>query len=401
MDRSLSADEKVVILGSKDGQNWKVLPTSPNAPIGLGVDGPIFLPEDEPNETGEPVNMAVHLNRYTTNPYVSVIETNSDLRTDLNIRGLDYSLSKPKDVTFTYRITNYDQWKGKLSSFSGDDWSLSQPNAGDPVMIDETGSFVVHKSADSASPEGVYLHFLKFCTSQRGNLTLSVTAIADGFEWPVYTNEEMSLQFVETANLDWDNWQVEGNVNEKMLFKPVLSNLDPIFEKEDIYLNVYVQGLTLDQYELYSSDGEPIRMEASEFEPEYTFSTDRILTWKQGKQINDLILVPKAVPAVKDLYIYANAYFQGFEIPCINYSCGIVIKESNTANEPVNDRATRVATDSGSVTIHLEERSELSIFTLDGRRITTTALSAGDHRIPLPKGSYLVQVAEQTFKIII
>ena len=142
-------------------------------------------------------------------------------------------------------------------------------------------------------------------------------------------------------------------------------------------------------------------MKASEFEPEYTFSADRILIWEQGKQINDFVLVPKAVPAVKDLYIYTNVYFQGFEIPCINYSCGIVIKESNTANEPVNDRATRVATDSGSVTIHLEERSELSIFTLDGRRITTTALSAGDHRIPLPKGSYLVQVAEQTFKIII
>ena len=400
LDRSLSADEKVVILGSKDDQNWEVLPTSPNAPIGLDANGPIFLPEEEPIETEEPVNMAV-LNSYTTNPYVSVIDINSGQEIVSNVRGLDYSLNKPKDVTFTYRITNYEQWKGKLSIFSGDDWSLSESNAGDPVMIDENGSFVVHKSADSASPEGVYLHFLKFCTSQRGNLTLSVTAIADGFEWPVYTNEEMSLQFVETANLDWDNWQVEGNVNEKMLFKPVLSNLDPIFEKEDIYLNVYVQGLTLDQYELYSSDGEPIRMEASEFEPEYTFSADRILTWKQGKQINDLILVPKAVPAVKDLYIYANAYFQGFEIPCINCSCGIVIKESNTANEPVEDSSIRITTESGSVTVHLEEGSELTIFTLDGKLIATTSLSAGDHRIPLPKGCYLIQIDGKSYKIIL
>lgn len=400
--RSLSADEKVVILGSKDGQNWKVLPTSPKAPIGFGVDGPIFLPEDKPIETGEPVHMAVHSNSYTTNPYVSVIETNSDQSTYGDIRGLEYSLNQAKDVAFTYRITNYDQWKGKLSIFSGDDWSLSQPNVGAPVMIDETGSFVVHKSADSVTPEGVYRHFLKIFTSQRGNLTLSVTAMADGFEIPVYTKPEMSLQFVEMANLDWDNGVVEGKVNEKMTFKPVLSNLDPIFEKEDIYLSVQVHGLTLDEYELYRSDGEPIRMEAYEFEPEETFSTDHILIWKQGKQINDIVLVPKAtVPEERNPIICIQPYHQDFEIPSCNHYCQIVIKESSTSNEPVDDRSTWVTTESGSVTVHLEGKSELSIFTLDGRWITTTALSAGDHRIPLPKGSYLVLVAGQTFKIII
>lgn len=402
LDRSLSADEKVVILGSKDGQNWKVLPTSPNAPIGLGVDGPIFLPEDEPNDTEKPVHMQIVYNRYTNYPYIPVIDVNNDQETYNNMLGLEYSLNQAKDVTFTYRITNYDQWKGKLSIFSGDDWSLSQPNAGDPVVIDETGSFVVHKSADSATPEGVYCHILKICAPQRGNLTFSVTAMADGFELPIYSNEEMSLQFVETANLDWDNWQVEGYVNEKMTFKPILSNLDPIFEKEDIYLTVSIQGLMLDEYELYRSDGEPIQMEAAENEPDLTFSTDRILIWKQGKQINDIVLVPKAtVPEERNPYISVQPYHQGLEMPSYNNFCQIVIKESNTANEPVDDRSTWITTESGSVTVHLEGRSELGIFTLDGRRITTTTLSAGDHRIPLPKGSYLVQVAEQTFKIII
>lgn len=402
LDRSLSADEKVVILGSKDGQHWEILPTSPNIPIGLGVDGPIFLPEDEPNDTEEPVRMQIVYNRYTNYPYIPVIDVNNDQEIYDNMLGLEYSLNQAKDVTFTYRITNYDQWKGKLSIFSGDDWSLSQPNAGDPVVIDETGSFVVHKSADSATPEGVYCHILKICAPQRGSLTFSVTAMADGFELPIYSNEEMSLQFVETANLDWDNWQVEGYVNEKMTFKPILSNLDPIFEKEDIYLTVSIQGLMLDEYELYCSDGELIRMETYEFDPEYTFSADRILIWKQGKQINDFVLVPKAtVPEERNPYIYVNAYHQGFEIPCFNYICEIVIKESNTANEPVEDSATRVATDSGSVTVHLEEGSELTIFTLDGKLIATTSLSAGDHRIPLPKGCYLIQIDGKSYKIIL
>ncbi|MDD6101315.1 MAG: DUF6383 domain-containing protein, partial [bacterium] len=61
----------------------------------------------------------------------------------------------------------------------------------------------------------------------------------------------------------------------------------------------------------------------------------------------------------------------------------------------------RITTESGSVTVHLEEGSELTIFTLDGKLIATTSLSAGDHRIPLPKGCYLIQIDGKSYKIIL
>lgn len=399
LNHQLVAGEKVVLLGSSDGDQWRVLPTAPTVPIGLGPDGPILPPADETDDPADPIYFRV-LSKFSDGSYFYPSSIANDETVLGNINGISYQLNKPRAITFTYTISDYDQWKGCLAIFAKNGSNLNQAYAGEAVAIDENGRFSVRERAVTTSSSSIYSHHLKFLASKRGTLRFSVVAVTDGVEQPLYSQDDVSMHFVNRIDTEWELSRVEGKVNGRMILKPRLTNLDPIFENEDIHLYMRVEGLTLDEFELYRSDGEPIPMVSYKNYETRCFSKDHTLIWVKGNRLYDIVFVPKVtIPSEAETYITTTAYHQNKEIPGRSFICYLIANEDQTANELVEADSPTVSMTSDGVMVSLNHDAEITIYGLDGRIVHAAKLSVGDHRIALPKGYYVIQVNDETFKI--
>ena len=114
--------EKIVLLGSVDGVNWIILPTAPGVPIGVGPDGVISSPSDDPNEPDDsemPVELHVLNDGVKKVHYALVGDLENEQNGIENCVFTNYDLNRPVPVYFTYTISNYEKWKGKLKILSG------------------------------------------------------------------------------------------------------------------------------------------------------------------------------------------------------------------------------------------------------------------------------------------
>lgn len=396
----LSGNEMVVVLGSYDGQQWDILPTAPLAPIGLGPDGPVFPPDDEPNDPDKPVNMKVHHNTFTESNYMLVCSHDDDEQNTYNVGSIRYSLNQPKDITFTFTISEYDQWKGKLSIFAGDKFFWG--DKGELMVVDDDGTFVISKSALMPINGSYYIQELKLLSTQRGELKFSVTATAEGFDIPVYSQSDMSVRFVEQTDTRWGASPIVGKTGEKMILKPVLSQLDPFFQHENIHFEVGFSGFAQDEFTLYRSDGKPLSTRAFDNNPNAGFTPTPVMLFEQGVQRYDLVFIPKVPRTLGDnAYIYTVPYHNGKRIPGNTFVSRLVIEKGIAANEGVDSGSASVYVRPDAVIVRLVQDSDVVVCTLDGKWVRSSRLSAGDHRISLQKGFYLVKVDGQTFKIVI
>lgn len=402
LNGALSSGEKVVVLGSTDGQNWKILPTAPSVPIGLDSSGVIAPPEDNTNDPEDHLYLIPLGVGYTTEQfqYIGVMD-NSQTTYD-HLVGMLYHLSRPATIHFHYTLLDYDQWKGKLAIFSGNGEELGQAYAGDPVTIADDGTFVVTVPENRVDWLGFYGHFLKVFSSQQGQLRYTITGVSDDYDRPVYSKTDAFIQFVDHSRTSWENTAVQGKVGEKIILKPYITELDPYFEGKDLQVDIKVRHLTLDQYDLYRSDGQPITLKTYDGEPEFAYTPERVLIWEQGKKSYDLVLVPKVAKTgdVKPV-VFTTLYHKGHQVPTRSMTCSLTIYPSSTAIEDVDNQLTRIAAGSEALLIDLKQDAVVAIYTLEGRLVRTDRFSAGEHRISLPKGSYLIQVERKTYKIII
>lgn len=402
LGRALSAGESVVLLGSADGEHWKILPTAPDVPLGMDSNGMITPPQDKTSDPDDylylnPLGRGLNCELYFSTGLMDNTVTSYN-----HVFGTYYHLSRPVDITFTYTIADYERWKGKLAIFSGSDQAVGNANAGDPVTIKEDGTFSVRIPGNSVSPSELYPHFWKMFSSQQGELKYTVAATAEGYDHPIYTADDCTIHFVEHSKSSWESDEQEGKVGQKMILKPTIPYLDPYFEGKDLQVKITVQRLTIDEYELYRSDGKPIPMKAYDNEPEIHFSPEPVTIWEKGKKVYDLVLVPKvAKTGDKKPIISTNLYHKGFILPTRSHACTLTIQPNDTAIDEIGSQSTQLSTEPGAVVIHLEQDATVSIYTLQGKWMATEQYAAGDYRIPLVKGAYLVKVNQQVFKILL
>ena len=405
LDRRLNAGEKVVMLGSADGQNWIVLPTAPGVPIGVGPDGVITAPSDDPDEPDDdemPVEIRIVRDGIEREHYAAVGGFDNDQRANDNVIFTNYQLNRPVPVYFTYTISNFEQWKGKLKIYSGQGSELYNANEGEPVTIDADGTFTVRAPALTTSSIQLYSQGLKIFASDRGKLELSITATPEGYEQPHYRASGGFILFLEKAITSWESVQVRGKVGEKIILKPTLSNLDPYFENEDVQLQINIWDYSMDDYELFRSDGEPVTMKSYSSNPLRAYSTDPVLIWEKGQRKYHFVLIPKATAAENTVpTIFTAPYYQGKALPSTNYAGGLFIEPGTSANEVIEDPSIRLSSEPGALVLHLEQDATVAIYTMEGKQVNLAQRSAGDHRIPLAKGCYLVQINGQIYKIIL
>ena len=67
----------------------------------------------------------------------------------------------------------------------------------------------------------------------------------------------------------------------------------------------------------------------------------------------------------------------------------------------IEDPSIRLSSEPGALVLHLEQDATVAVYTMEGKQVNLAQRSAGDHRIPLAKGCYLVQINGQTYKIIL
>ena len=401
LGRALNDGETVVLLGSADGENWKILPTAPGVPIGLGSEGMITPPTDDPSDPDflylNPLGRGMNVELY-----FSTSELDNNVITYDHLFGTYYHLSKPVDITFTYKIADYEQWKGKVIIFSGSDQDLGQANAGDPVIIKEDGTFAVRIPANYFSPGDLYSHWWKMFSSQRGQLKFSVVATAEGYDRPIYTADKGFVQFLDHSRTSWESIEVNGKVGEKVVLKPIITDMDSFLEDKDLQVDISVRNITLDEYELYRSDGKPIITKAYDNEPEFHFTPEPVTIWEKGKRVYDLIFVPKvAKTGDKKPVLFTRINYKGHDVPTRSHTCSLTIQPNDTANDEIEGPSNRVSSEPGALIIHLEQDATVSIYTLQGKWMSTEQRTAGDYRIPLVKGCYLVMVNQQIYKIIL
>lgn len=392
----------MVLLGSEDGQKWKILPTAPDVPTGVGPDGVITPPADDPKDPEKPLYMNLVGRGTISEKYLFTTPLDNSVTTFDHTTSFYYHLSFPVDITFNYKIADYDQWKGKIAVYAGDDQLVGQAHAGIPVTIADDGTFSVRIPENEFAPDGFYSHWWKIHSSQLGQIRYSVEATADGYEKPFYAFDRASIHFVRHSMSSWESTEITGKSGDSILLKPTIPKLDPLFENKDLQVHIKVRHLAIDEYELYRSDGLPIPMKAYDNEPEYHFSTEPVTIWEQGKKMYDLVFVPKVtMSGDKRSVVYTTLYHKGYQIPTEPHTCTLTIQPGTSANEVIEDPSIRLSSEPGALVLHLEQDAAVAIYTMEGKRVNLVQRSAGDHRIPLAKGCYLVQINGQTYKIIL
>lgn len=400
LNRPLQADERVVMLGSYDASHWEIMPTGPEAEVGYGIDGPIPPVGDETTDPVSPVNMSVYYNSFAMVTYFEAGDLDNTVDHRYSIGGMEYELNEPRDIKLTYRINEYDRWKGKVAIYRGDSWDLQLANTGELLEIDNEGCFVYKMDSQTGDETNCYRQYLKFLSSERGTLTFTLTATEEGVPLPAYTSEPMTVHFVNPSDTEWDDWSLEATVGKRITLKPKLTELDPLFEDDQIDAEIMVSGLRLDDYNLYLSNGEPVTMRESFGDPYFTFSEMPVPMWRSGQPIDHLIFEPKKVAEEgKNPFIYLVANHNGHEIPGDHYSCGLRIKASDTANADIEDSRANAYGLDGELVIHTTQDADITIHTLLGQRIYETHVTAGDYRFPLPSGIYMVCIGDETFKV--
>ena len=178
----LSEGQYVTFLCSEDGENWEVMRTGKDVPLGIDADGMIYPSEDIPDEPEQPMFVGIYWNDFDDNSLQVTGLDNSQSAPESNVQGISYGFSgRQADATIRYTITNYADWKDHIAIYYGDDRSIREAGAGTLVAIGDNGVFEISVAkSDIEDGDGAYVNYMKVLSDKAGELTFSLEVYSDG-----------------------------------------------------------------------------------------------------------------------------------------------------------------------------------------------------------------------------
>lgn len=327
LSADLSAGQRITLLCSLDGTNWEVMRALEDVPAGIDNNGVINPTPDDPNDPEQPLNAGIYWNDFDTR-YLPVTGLDNNKYNSQNTQGISYSLTNAKEnVIIRYTLNGYTDWAGKLDIYTGEDYTLYEPNKGEKVMIDASGSFEVTVLPGQIEYKA-YVNYLKVLSDKAGELTYDIQVFSESKrDTPAFERSGNKMLFLDNMTGVFDKNPIRGTVNQEIPFAIHFTGVAEALTGKPLKLLMSIQGAKKGQIQLFDAQGKEILLEAASGNDSFLSTTEYISigTLAENTPYSFKIKSNMVFQAPNTPYLYIDPYVDDKWIPNQSYAPKIII----------------------------------------------------------------------------
>lgn len=327
LSTDLSAGQRITLLCSLDGTNWEVMRALETVPAGIDNNGVINPTPDDPNDPEQPLNAGIYWNNFDTR-YLPVTGLDNNKYNSQNTQGISYSLTNAKEnVIIRYTLNGYTDWAGKLDIYTGEDYTLYEPNKGDKITIDASGSFEV-TVLPAQIEYGAYVNYLKVLSDKAGELTYDIQVFSESKRnTPAFERSGNKMLFLDNMTGVFDKNPIRGTVNQEIPFAIHFTGVAEVLTGKPLKLSMSIQGAKKGQIQLFDAQGKEILLEAASGNDSYLSTTENISigTLAENTPYSFKIKSNTVFQASNAPYLHIAPYVDDKGIPNLSYVPMIII----------------------------------------------------------------------------
>lgn len=332
LSSDLSAGQRITLLCSLDGTNWEVMRALETVPTGIDDNGVINPTPDDPDDPEQPLNAGIYWNGFDKE-FLTVSGLDNNNYNNSNTQGISYSLTNTKEnIIIRYTLKGYTDWVGKLDIYTGEDYTLYEPNKGNKVTIDANGSFEV-TVLPTQIEYGAYVNYLKVLSDKAGELTYDIQVFSESNRnTPAFERSGNKMLFLDNMTGVFDKNPIRGTVNQEISFAIHFTGVAKVLTGKTLKLSMYIQGAKEGQIQLFDAQGKEILLEAASGNDSYLSTTENILIGTLAENTPYLFKIKSntVFQNPNAPYLYITPYVDDKKVPCIPYVPTIIIDQATT-----------------------------------------------------------------------
>lgn len=316
----LSDGQRITLLCSLDGTNWEVMHALEAVPTGIDSNGVINPTPDDPNDPEQPMNADIYWNNFDKK-FLTVSGLDNNKYNSSNTQGISYSLTNTKEnVIIRYTLKDYAAWTNRLAIYTGDDYTLSQPNKGEKVTIDANGSFEI-TILPAQIEDGAYVNYLKVLSDKAEELVYDIQVFSESDRnKPAFERSGNKMLFLDNMTGVFDKNPIRSTVNQEIPFAIHFTGVAKALTGKPLKLSMSIQGAKEGQIQLFDAQGKEILLEAVSGNDSYLSTTENVSIGTLAENTPYSFKI-KSNTVFQNLagepYLYITPYVDDKTVPCL------------------------------------------------------------------------------------